>query len=115
LGDGRPAAQYLVCVSDDVVNKDLESSDSKLKKYLPKEAENDRYFAQRAAAIFGGVVCSQDCSLRFNQWVLVEIPKAIALLQKPANLSEPTLSMAGYLHGITMWLLKAEISRQPYP
>ena len=115
LGDGRPAAQYIACVSDDVVNTDLKSSDSKLKKYLPMGAENDRYFIPKAAAILGGIICGSDCSLRFNQWVSAEVPEATALLQKPANLGEPTLSIAGHLHGITMWLLKAEVSRQPYP
>lgn len=114
LGGGKPAAQYIVCVPDEAVSRDLQSSDSELKKHLPKDAENDRYFAEKAAAILGGIICSKDCSLRFNQWVSAEVPEANALLQKPANLGEPVLSMIGHLHGVTMWLLKAEISRVPY-
>lgn len=114
LGDRRPAAQYVVCVPDDAVNKDLKSSDSELKKYLPKDAEDDRYFAEKAAAILGGIVCSRDCSLRFNQWVSAEVPEAMVLPDKPTNLGQPTLStIENQYHGIKIWLLKAEISRLP--
>src|SRR5580765_4094413 len=93
LGDGRPAAQYAVCVSDEALARDLVSSTSELKKHLPEDAENDRHFRAKAAAILGGIVCSHDCSLRFNQWVSAGVPEATAFLSKPANLGEPTLSV----------------------
>jgi hypothetical protein len=114
LGDGRPAAQYAVCVPDEAVNKDLESPHSELKKYLPKDAENDRNFAAKVAAILGGIVCAGDCSSRFNQFVSAEVPESTALLQKPANLGESTRSMLQNEYpGIKIWLLKTEIDRMP--
>jgi hypothetical protein len=114
LGDGTPAAKYMVCVPSETLKRVMALPDSDLKKYLPTHAENGATSETKVAAILGGIICAGDCNMRFNQWVEARVPDVVPLPMEPEKLPQPTLSlMQGEYPEVRIWLLESFVNRQP--
>jgi hypothetical protein len=111
LGTGQPAAEYVAGITEDLVNADWNSPDSKLKKLLPIEAKEDRNFMVKAAAILGYLASEKDSMFRFNQWIRVSY-KMKTFSKKPENIGEPVLLSSDY-KGVKLWLMKSYTTRMP--
>jgi hypothetical protein len=53
LGTGEPAAEYVACIQEGLINEDWNSPNSKLKELIPSDAKNDKDFIIKAAGILG--------------------------------------------------------------
>ena len=112
LGDGKLAAKYVACVSEDLIDHDWHSEPSILKKHIKTDERNTQEFKGTAARILGWWASERHFTLHFNQFALPELDSEL-LSEKPDKLGRPIFLDSDSQEGGKLWLLESYIT--PFP
>lgn len=114
LASGKPAAEYITCITEEYINRDWNSEPSILRRHLTSIGENDSFFMGNAAQILGWWTSEEHFTIHFNQFAVPELNSEL-LTQKPGNLGQPAVLPNESIAGRKLWLIKAHISPLPLP
>ncbi len=112
LGNGKLAAEYVTCITDDLIYQDWNSEPSILRRHLAGAKRNDEEFFNDAARILGWWTSERHFTLHFNQFALPELDSEL-LTKKPGNLGHPTFLDSDDHFGRKLWLVKSYIHPLP--
>jgi hypothetical protein len=108
LGDGKPAAEYVTCITADAINQDWNSEVSILRKHMTLAEKNGPEFFGNAARILGWWTSEMHFTLHFNQFALPELNSDLLTL-KPDHLGHSISLNSNSQSGGKLWLVKSYI------
>ena len=114
LANGKIAAEYVACITDDLIHQDWNSEPSILRKHITDTERNDAKFIDNAAKILGWWASEKHFALHYNQFAIPELNSEI-LPAQPDNLGHPLILDSDNQSGAKLWLIRSSIRPLPLP